>query len=126
MRALLLLAAAVMLACCATLSRDEAARVCAVVSATPGYAPSLPDEAFDLTSWQNIELQTNRSDCTSVRPLPATVYRYPKIGFSADGRFATVLVDTGDANSSLFGSRCYLQQTSDQWRLAGCTHEWEF
>ncbi|MCX7358686.1 MAG: hypothetical protein NT015_11195 [Alphaproteobacteria bacterium] len=123
MRALLVLAAALMLACCATSPEDDA-HVCEVVRATP-HATEFTSDNFDLTNWQSIALRSNRTDCVETR-LQGIFYRYPQIGFSTSGDFAIVLVNSGSGHLALEGSRCYLRRERDAWQLVGCTREWEF
>ena len=124
MRALLVLAAAVMLACCAT-SREEDARVCDVARAIQGYPTELAD-TFDQSNWQSISVQPNRSNCVETQPPSGLRHRYSQVGMSDDGHFAKVNMLTDAGNAWLEEWSCYLQRDDQHWELTGCIKLGEF
>src|SRR5262245_14995518 len=111
MKAVIAIAALILLAACATFPQSERARACEVVGAASGYPGMLADD-FDVAAWADIERRTLPSDLNCAdRTAPSSLsYFYPEVGFSADGRLAVLIKGSRTRNTSLEGWRRYLRR----------------
>ena len=125
--ALALLCCAVMAACATPPRADDRARTCAVL-ADVFSTPST-------TMWPQLSARDEaRTDAMSVAELPRsgyvcgdTTYRdagrgnqvFREIGFSTDGRYASIGLGSAD-----YGQRCLLRGRDERWRVVGCRMLW--